>query len=116
MRNAGRLCLLGVIAVAGLGAFVLLFGRVSDASGNLVERFYHAKDGLALWLTSPLVGIGPDQWHVRLSVSSRRRNVTPAWCTTGMCRCWWMPACLASAVCLLPWWRWCMLLGGPGGA
>ena len=57
------LILLGVIAVAGLGAFVLLFGRVSDASGNMVERFYHAKDGLALWLASPLVGIGPDQWQ-----------------------------------------------------
>lgn len=64
-RGAKRLSfvLLGAVVVALVVAIALLSGRVSDASGNMVERLYHAKDGITLWFASPLVGIGPDQWQ-----------------------------------------------------
>lgn len=55
--------LLVAIGVAAVLSLVVLSDRVLDASGNMVERLYHAKDGLMLWLTSPLLGIGPDQWQ-----------------------------------------------------
>lgn len=53
-------CVLAVCAV--IGAF-LLQGRIVAAIASLQERSHMIFDALYLWSTSPLVGIGPNNWQ-----------------------------------------------------
>ena len=54
-----------VIAAAALVALGLaVFGsRVATDVANITERFEMMKDAAALWMQSPLLGIGPDQFQ-----------------------------------------------------
>ena len=57
-------CMLVVLfLVALVASIVILRGRVQNATYSAAERLYHVKDGLALWSTSPLLGVGPDNWQ-----------------------------------------------------
>lgn len=57
------LALLLIIVVATIVAMLLMPERMSTAVASLVERGYHLRDGFALWFTSPLLGVGPDNWQ-----------------------------------------------------
>ncbi len=64
-RDAARICwqLVVGLVVFVLVACAVLHGRVGDAFATLVERFYHMRDGVVLWLANPLLGVGPDCWQ-----------------------------------------------------
>ncbi len=57
------LVLLGLICAMLLIATAFLGQRIQTALYSAAERWYHVKDGLALWSTSPLLGVGPDNWQ-----------------------------------------------------
>ena len=63
--NARRasLVLAAVLLLALAVGAILLRGRVAEAAGTLLERFSQMKDALALWATSPVLGIGPNNWQ-----------------------------------------------------
>ena len=69
--NITRKVDLRVVTRALVGAFVLVLAasaailheRFAGAVYSLVERLYHVRDGLALWSTKPLLGVGPDNWQ-----------------------------------------------------
>lgn len=65
--DTARICrvLVAALVIFVLVACAVLHDRVGDAFATLVERFYHMRDGVALWLTSPLLGIGPNCWQFR---------------------------------------------------
>lgn len=65
--DAARICrlLVAALVIFVLIACAVLHDRVGDAFATLVERFYHMRDGVVLWLTSPLLGIGPNCWQFR---------------------------------------------------
>ena len=50
-----------VLALAGV-AFASPV-RMQASQGSLIERLYHVRDGLSLWMSHPLVGVGPDNWQ-----------------------------------------------------
>lgn len=59
----GTLLLVAVLGVCLLvGAFVFS-GRMTSAFDSWVERTCQMRDGLRLWASSPLVGIGPNNWQ-----------------------------------------------------
>ena len=51
-----------MVVAAAVGLFVFRT-RVGQASFSIAERTYHVHDGLALWLTHPLLGVGPNNWQ-----------------------------------------------------
>lgn len=57
------LALLVLLVVAVVAALVLMPARMGSALNSLVERGYQIRDGIALWSTAPLLGIGPDNWQ-----------------------------------------------------
>ena len=61
--RTASLVMTGVLVVGAIAAVFLLSGRVTDALASVNERLYHARDGLSLWLTQPLFGVGPDNWQ-----------------------------------------------------
>ena len=50
--------LLGVVA-----ATMLLSGRIAQALASVTERGYHIRDGLCLWSSAPIFGVGPSNWQ-----------------------------------------------------
>ncbi len=48
-----------VVAVAIFG--ILNVDRFYVSSQTFIERFIQMGDGISVWLTSPILGIGPDQ-------------------------------------------------------
>lgn len=62
MRVVGvGLVLLMAVVLAAMIA--LIPDRIPSALVNMGERLDHMRDGLGLWSTSPLLGIGPDNWQ-----------------------------------------------------
>lgn len=63
--KARTLCLVtaGALGAACVAAPLLVPARLTEALATFVERFYQMHDGLALWTSSPLLGIGPDNWQ-----------------------------------------------------
>lgn len=61
-RQCFIVCLATCVMACG-GVIVLLCERVQSAAATFVERAFHVVDGISLWLTSPAVGVGPDNWQ-----------------------------------------------------
>ena len=57
------LVMVGVFVIGAIAAVFILSGRVADALASVNERMYHARDGLSMWLSKPLLGVGPDNWQ-----------------------------------------------------
>lgn len=53
-------CILGVSAVLGIA---LMHDRTADALRSVAERSCQVRDGLALWSSSSMLGVGPDNWQ-----------------------------------------------------
>lgn len=65
--KARLLCLVaaGALAAACIAAPLLVPARLTEALATFVERFYQMHDGFVLWTSSPLYGVGPDNWQYR---------------------------------------------------
>jgi len=61
--RVASLAMAGLLIVGAVVAFFLLSGRVAEALASLDERMFHVRDGLSLWVTQPLFGVGPDNWQ-----------------------------------------------------
>lgn len=59
----GVFTLLAACALAGVCLAVAFCERLVSAVPHFLERLYHCADGIALWATSPVFGIGPDNWQ-----------------------------------------------------
>lgn len=65
VSSARTLCVVAalvLLAAAVLGVWASP-ERAREALGTLAERFYHMRDGIALGLTKPFLGVGPDNWQ-----------------------------------------------------
>lgn len=64
-KDARRIALaaLGLMAVLLAIGLLVLRARAAEASSTFVERLLQARDGLVLWSSSPLLGVGPDNWR-----------------------------------------------------
>lgn len=63
--RAKQACVLcsGLLALLAVVAVVALSGRAQEALYTFAERLYQMRDGISLWLTSPILGVGPDNWQ-----------------------------------------------------
>ncbi len=63
--RAKQACVLcsGLLALLAVVAVVALPGRAQEALYTFAERLYQMRDGISLWLTSPILGVGPDNWQ-----------------------------------------------------
>ena len=59
----GSLALAAVLVLGAIAAIVLLPERVGDALASFGERRFQVVDGLFMWSTKPLLGVGPDNWQ-----------------------------------------------------
>lgn len=59
----GAIALAAAVAVALVAAAVLMPERIHTALYSATERACHVRDGIALWLAKPLVGVGPNNWQ-----------------------------------------------------
>lgn len=55
--------LAGIALVSAIAVVLLLPDRIADALSSIGERSHHVQDGLSLWLTQPILGVGPDNWQ-----------------------------------------------------
>lgn len=67
-KHERKFDIIAIIFYSAILVFVAVFGlinsgRVFEASQTFIERIIQMYDGVALWLTSPILGIGPDQWQ-----------------------------------------------------
>ena len=57
------IALLVALALGAVIAIVLLPQRMAEALASITERGYHIRDGLRLWSTTPVFGVGPNNWQ-----------------------------------------------------
>lgn len=65
--NIKRVLILLFVALAVVGvACLIVFGdRIASGVTSLLERMAMVRDAITLWLSSPLIGIGPNNWQYR---------------------------------------------------
>ena len=54
---------LAIAVIAAVATLALFPDRVHAAAASLIERLYHIADGIAMYASSPLLGVGPDNWQ-----------------------------------------------------
>lgn len=75
-RRVSLLLVAAMVVSAAVGLLVFRT-RVGQASSSMAERAHHVHDGLTLWLTHPLLGVGPNNWQfLYRPVQTARYNTT----------------------------------------